>query len=194
MVGRHELADISVNEYQRRRAVRSSPTPPVPVPVEKSSAVEKASTILCSGWHEDQGGPQKKRGVHPTLAAIVVSKTWPFRESAKASMELASNVTVMIEIAQGFAEDLYQEGDLYAGRDKKIQLPRMKRPACVGESGAAMCRAIKAEAEAESVAPLGTLSTHSSDDDDRDIDDFRVNEPTVLPLGLVSHSLEEQLC
>ena len=73
----------------------------------------------------------------------------------------------------------------------RIQLPRMKRPDCMGETGVAKRRAVKA-AEAESEAPLGTLSTHSSDDDDdRDIDVSRVNE---LPLGLASPSLEEQLC
>ena len=44
---RHELADISVDEYQRRRTVSSSPTPsvpvpvPVPVPVEKTPAIKK---------------------------------------------------------------------------------------------------------------------------------------------------------
>ena len=50
---------------------------------------------------------------------------------------------------------------------------------------------MKAE-EAESEAPLGALSAHSSDDDndDRDIDVSRMNE---LPLGLVSPSLDEQL-
>ena len=74
---------------------------------------------------------------------------------------------------------------------KRIQLRRMKRPAGVGETGVAKRRAVKA-AEAESEAPLGTLSTHSSEDHgDRDIDVSRVNE---LPLGLVSPSLEEQLC
>ena len=52
---------------------------------------------------------------------------------------------------------------------KRIQLPRMKRPAGFRETGVAKRRAVKAE-EAESEAPLGTLSTHSSDDDDRDID------------------------
>ena len=67
----------------------------------------------------------------------------------------------MIEIAEGFAQDLYQEGDLYAERDNRIQLPRMKRPAGIGEIGVAKRRAVKA-AEAESEAPLDTLSTHSS--------------------------------
>ena len=80
-------------------------------------------------------------------------------------MEPDLKVTVMIEIAEGFAQDLYQEGDLYAERDKMIQLPRMKRPAGIGETGVAKRRAVKA-AEAESEAPLGTLSTHGSDDDD----------------------------
>ena len=98
-------------------------------------------------------------------------------------MAPASNVTVMTEIARCFAEDLYPEGDLYAERDKNIQQPRMKRPACIGESGAAKRRAMKAAAEAESEAPLGTLSTHSSDDADRDIDVSTVNEPAVLPLA-----------
>ena len=73
---------------------------------------------------------------------------------------------------------------------KKVQLPRMKRPAGIRETGVSKRRAVKAEV-AESEAPLGTLSTHNSDDDDdRDIDVSRVNE---LPLGLVSPSLEEQL-
>ena len=106
------------------------------------------------------------------------------RQICRALQEPDSNV----EIAKGFAQDLHQEGDLYADR---IQLPRMKRPAGVGETGAAKRRAVKA-AEAESETPLVTLSTHSSDgDDDRDIDVSRVKE---LPLGLVSPSLEEQLC
>ena len=66
----------------------------------------------------------------------------------------------------------------------------MKRPAGIGETGVTKRHAVKAE-EAESEAPLGTLSTHcSDDDDDRDIDVSRVNE---LPFGLVSPGLDEQL-
>ena len=47
----------------------------------------------------------------------------------------------MIEIAESFAQDLYQEGDLYAERDNKIQLPRVNRPAGIGETGAVKRRA-----------------------------------------------------
>ena len=197
---RHELVDISVDEYKRRCTVSSSPSPsvpvPVPVPVEKTPAVEKASAILWTGTHARLGTKikvvRKKQGVHPTLVAIVVPKNGGSRERqvCQALMEPDSNVTVMIEIAKGFAQDLYQEGDLYDERDKRIQLPRMKRPAGIRETGVSKRRAVKAE-EAESEAPLSTLSTHNSDDDDdRDIDVSRVNE---LPLGLVSPSLEEQL-
>ena len=63
----------------------------------------------------------------------------------------------------------------------------MKRPAGFGETAVAKRRAVKAETEAESEAPLSTLSMHSSDDNDRDNDVSRVIE---LPLGLVSPSLE----
>ena len=121
---RHELADISVDEYKRRCTVSSS-VPPVPVPIEKTPAVEKASAILWTGNHARLGTKikvvRKMQGVHPTLVAIVVPKNGGSRERqvCQALMEPDSNVTVMIEIAEGFAQDLYQEGDLYAERDKK---------------------------------------------------------------------------
>ena len=115
---RHELADISVDEHQRRRTVSSSPTPsvpvPVPVPVEKTPALEKASAILWTGAHARLGTKikvvRKKQGVHPALVAIVVPKNGGSRERqvCQALMEPDSNVTVMIEIAEGFAQDLYQ--------------------------------------------------------------------------------------
>ena len=113
---RHELADISVDEYQRRRTVSSSPTPSVPVPVEKTPAVEKASAIWWTGTHARLGTKikvvRKRQGVHPTLVAIVVPKKGCSgeRQVCQALMELDSNVTVLIEIAEGFAQDLYQEG------------------------------------------------------------------------------------
>ena len=62
-----------------------------------------------TSWHEDQGGPQKKS---KALVAIVVPKNGCSgeRQVCQGLMEPDSNVTVMIEIAEGFAQDLYQEG------------------------------------------------------------------------------------
>ena len=110
----------------------------------------KAQTLwgARTSWHEDQGGPQKARRP-PNIGGDCGAKDWPFGR------------------ATSLPSDLCQEGDLHAERGKKIQLPRMERPACVEESGAAKRRAMKEEAEAESEA---LLRTHSSDDDDRDID------------------------
>ena len=127
--------------------------------IEKTTAVEKASAILWTGNHARLGTKikvvRKKQGVHPTLVAIVVPKNGCSRERqvCQVLMEPDSNVTVMIEIAEGSAQDLYQEGDLYVERDKRIQLPRMKRPAGIGETGVAKRRAVKA-AEAGSEATL----------------------------------------
>ena len=161
---RHELADINVDEYERRRTVSSSPTPSVPVLAEKTPAVEKASVVLWTGTHARRGMKikvvRKKQRVHPTLVAIVVPKNGSSgeRQVCQALMEPDSNVTVMIDIAESFAQDLYQKGDLSLPSEtkKKIQLPRMKRPAGLGEPGVAKRRAVKAESEAESEAQLST--------------------------------------
>ena len=95
----------------------SSPTPSVPVQVEKTSAVEKASAILWTGCNARLGTKikvvRKKQRVHPTLVAIVVPKNGCSgkRQVSQALMEHDSNVT-MIEIAEGFAQDLHQEGEI----------------------------------------------------------------------------------
>ena len=158
---RHELADICVGEHQRRPAVSSSPTPSVPVPVEKTSAVDKAvSTLVWSGTHARLGTKikvvDKKQGVNPTLVVIVVPKTG--RSGERQVCQAFSNVTVMTEIARGFAEDVYQDD---GERDKKIQQPRMKRPVCIGESGAAKRNAMKggARGTAGHALPRNSVAT-----------------------------------
>ena len=96
------------------------------------------------------------------MVGVCISKSCGVERTSwhcQALMEPASNVDVMIQIAESFAEDLYHDGDPNAESDQKIQLPRMKRPPCIGSSGAAKRRAMKAEEEAESEAPLGTLSS-----------------------------------
>ena len=119
---RHELADINVDEYQRRRTVSSTPRPQCPC-WSRRTPVKKASAILWTRTHARLGTKikvvRKKQGVHPTLVAIVVPKNGCSgeRQVCQALMEPDSNVTVMIEIAEGFAQDLYQEGDLHAERD-----------------------------------------------------------------------------
>ena len=92
--------------------------------------LSKPSRCMCQRTLQ-VGALRKNQGVHPTLVAIVVPKNGGSKERqvCQALMEPDSNVTVIIEIAKSVAQDLYQEGDLYDERDKRIQLPRMKRPA-----------------------------------------------------------------
>ena len=86
---RHEFADISVDEYQRRRTVSSSPTPsvpvPVPVPVDKTPAVEKASAILWTGTHARLGTKIKvvrKKAMRPhNIGGDRSTEKWRFERA-----------------------------------------------------------------------------------------------------------------
>ena len=119
---RHELADISVDEYQRRRTVSSSHALGARASRE-DPAVEKASAILWTGTHARLGTKikvvRKKTRRPPNIGRGAEKCLFGERQVCQALIEPDSNVTVMIEIAEGFTQDLYQEGDLYAERDNK---------------------------------------------------------------------------
>ena len=102
-------------------------------------------------------------------------------------MEPDLKVTVMIEIAEGFAQDLHQEGDLKCRA-------RQRDPAASNEAASWSCEASCGEGSRGGARGTAGHPLHAQQRrrrGQRDIDVSRVNE---LPLGLVSPSPEEELC
>ena len=150
-----------------------------------------------TSWHEVQGSRQKARRP-PIICGDRGAKDWPFGRATS----LPSLCGTCVErnrhdpdIAEGFAEDLYQEGDLYCRA-------RQEDPAAPNEVVSTYWRIWGREGVCDEGRNRGgvrgtaghALHAHGSDDDDRDMDVSRVTEPTVLPLGLVAPGLGEQLC
>ena len=181
-----------MHEYQRPRALSSSPTFTEPVPVGKTSAVEKASAISLSGTHARLGTKlqvvRKKARRPPNIGGDRGAKDCPF-----------GRATSLPSVDGTFLERNRHDPDRRRFRSRSPCRALQEDLAASNVAASLYWRiwsreASCDEAQAESEAPLGTLSTHSADDDDRDIDVSKVHGPTGLPLVLVSLGPEEQLC